>query len=314
VDARWCSSDVLLSRWREVASSAFVGVLALSAAVAGAAVVGTAAVQPDLGTLLGGLGLAAAFGIARTLAIEVEVRRDTARLVPTEIPLVFGLLYLPGPVVLAAYVGVVVIGRLLRRDTWSKLLFNVSYATLTVTLTDLVARLVFEPTWPSLPQSTSEVVVSGTSVEAQQAVVDMLANRGFALVDRKPTTTGVWLKAAGNRDNAGYSTIGSVFYVWVVLLAFLDPVCTTDCPVIAAEMRAADTLLGSKASDAELVAEKLLAERMIERFGPFREVRSELSPEKVMQILDEGSKNARDVARKTMAEVRQAVGLPAYLS
>jgi len=40
----------------------------------------------------------------------------------------------------------------------------------------------------------------------------------------------------------------------VVLLAFLDPVCTTDCPIIAAEMRVADTLLGSKASDTELVA------------------------------------------------------------
>jgi cytochrome oxidase Cu insertion factor (SCO1/SenC/PrrC family) len=40
----------------------------------------------------------------------------------------------------------------------------------------------------------------------------------------------------------------------VVLLSFLDPVCTTDCPVIAAEMRVADTMLGSKASDAELVS------------------------------------------------------------
>jgi cytochrome oxidase Cu insertion factor (SCO1/SenC/PrrC family) len=40
----------------------------------------------------------------------------------------------------------------------------------------------------------------------------------------------------------------------VVLLAFLDPVCTIDCPVIAAEMRAADTLLGSRARDVELVA------------------------------------------------------------
>jgi tryptophanyl-tRNA synthetase len=59
---------------------------------------------------------------------------------------------------------------------------------------------------------------------------------------------------------------------------------------------------------------KLLAERMIERFGPFREVRSELSPEAVTKILDEGSKNARDLARQTMAEVRQAVGLPPYLS
>jgi cytochrome oxidase Cu insertion factor (SCO1/SenC/PrrC family) len=40
----------------------------------------------------------------------------------------------------------------------------------------------------------------------------------------------------------------------VVLLTFLDPVCTTDCPIIAAEMRAADTILGSKESGAELVA------------------------------------------------------------
>ena len=40
----------------------------------------------------------------------------------------------------------------------------------------------------------------------------------------------------------------------VVLLSFLDPVCTTDCPVIASEMRVADVLLGSKAADAELVS------------------------------------------------------------
>jgi cytochrome oxidase Cu insertion factor (SCO1/SenC/PrrC family) len=40
----------------------------------------------------------------------------------------------------------------------------------------------------------------------------------------------------------------------VVLMTFLDPVCTTDCPIIAQEFRAADTLLGAKASDTELVA------------------------------------------------------------
>jgi cytochrome oxidase Cu insertion factor (SCO1/SenC/PrrC family) len=40
----------------------------------------------------------------------------------------------------------------------------------------------------------------------------------------------------------------------VVLLSFLDPVCTTDCPVIASEMRVADVLLGAKAADAELVS------------------------------------------------------------
>jgi cytochrome oxidase Cu insertion factor (SCO1/SenC/PrrC family) len=39
-----------------------------------------------------------------------------------------------------------------------------------------------------------------------------------------------------------------------VLLTFLDPVCTTDCPLIAQEMRSADSLLGSNAAKTELVA------------------------------------------------------------
>jgi tryptophanyl-tRNA synthetase len=57
---------------------------------------------------------------------------------------------------------------------------------------------------------------------------------------------------------------------------------------------------------------KLLAERLIEVFRPFREARAELSPQAVDAILDQGSEKARQVARQTMAEVRQAVGLPAY--
>ena len=55
---------------------------------------------------------------------------------------------------------------------------------------------------------------------------------------------------------------------------------------------------------------KLLAERIIERFEPFREARAELNPDVVTRILDEGSARASEVARETMAEVRQAVGLP----
>jgi tryptophanyl-tRNA synthetase len=54
----------------------------------------------------------------------------------------------------------------------------------------------------------------------------------------------------------------------------------------------------------------LLAERIIETFQPFREARAELSPEIVTTILEEGSETARELARKTTAEVRQAVGLP----
>ena len=40
----------------------------------------------------------------------------------------------------------------------------------------------------------------------------------------------------------------------VVLLTFLDPVCTSDCPLIAQEFRAAGQLLGSSSSQVELVA------------------------------------------------------------
>jgi len=40
----------------------------------------------------------------------------------------------------------------------------------------------------------------------------------------------------------------------VVLLTFLDPVCTNDCPVIAQEFRQADQVLGAKSRNVELIA------------------------------------------------------------
>src|SRR5580692_8050399 len=40
----------------------------------------------------------------------------------------------------------------------------------------------------------------------------------------------------------------------VVLMTFLDPVCTTDCPIIGAEFKAAGLLLGRQDADVELVA------------------------------------------------------------
>jgi cytochrome oxidase Cu insertion factor (SCO1/SenC/PrrC family) len=40
----------------------------------------------------------------------------------------------------------------------------------------------------------------------------------------------------------------------VLLVTYLDPVCTTDCPVIAQEFKQADALLGSEARDVDLVA------------------------------------------------------------
>jgi cytochrome oxidase Cu insertion factor (SCO1/SenC/PrrC family) len=40
----------------------------------------------------------------------------------------------------------------------------------------------------------------------------------------------------------------------VVLLTFLDPVCTSDCPLIAQEFRQADQVLGARSRGVELVA------------------------------------------------------------
>ncbi|HEY6425039.1 MAG TPA: EAL domain-containing protein [Pseudonocardiaceae bacterium] len=174
-------TGVSLSRGRALASGAFVAALALASATAGAAVVRTAPLQLDLRTLLECLALAVGFGIARLVAIEVDVRRDTARITLTEIPLVVGLLFLPGPVVLAAYLGVVVIARLVRRDHWSKLLFNCSYATLTVAITDLLARLVLEPTWPWLPPWAA--LLAGFVVA--HAITSCLTWAFFVLLDRR---------------------------------------------------------------------------------------------------------------------------------
>jgi cytochrome oxidase Cu insertion factor (SCO1/SenC/PrrC family) len=40
----------------------------------------------------------------------------------------------------------------------------------------------------------------------------------------------------------------------VVLMTFLDPVCSTDCPIIGQEFREAGALLGPRGSDVKLVA------------------------------------------------------------
>ena len=40
----------------------------------------------------------------------------------------------------------------------------------------------------------------------------------------------------------------------VVLMTFLDPVCTTDCPIIAQELKQAGRMLGAQAAGVELVA------------------------------------------------------------
>src|SRR6266852_4905924 len=57
---------------------------------------------------------------------------------------------------------------------------------------------------------------------------------------------------------------------------------------------------------------KLLAERIVERFAPFRERRAELTRGRIDQVLESGAERAHALATKTMVEVRDAVGLPPY--
>jgi cytochrome oxidase Cu insertion factor (SCO1/SenC/PrrC family) len=55
-------------------------------------------------------------------------------------------------------------------------------------------------------------------------------------------------------DQAGRPVSLASLHGKVVLLTFLDPVCTSDCPLIAQEFRAADRLLSRQSRQVELVA------------------------------------------------------------
>jgi cytochrome oxidase Cu insertion factor (SCO1/SenC/PrrC family) len=55
-------------------------------------------------------------------------------------------------------------------------------------------------------------------------------------------------------DQLGRPLTLSSFRGRTVALTFLDPVCTSDCPVIAQEFRAADAMLGAQATDVAMVA------------------------------------------------------------
>ncbi len=54
---------------------------------------------------------------------------------------------------------------------------------------------------------------------------------------------------------------------------------------------------------------KILAEKVVETFGPFRQRREELSDEAVIGFAATGSERAREAARATVAEAREAMGL-----
>jgi len=107
--------------------------------------------QPDTGHLVAGLLLAAAFAASRKVAIEVDVRESSWRITLTEIPVVVGLLLVPGPIVALATASVTLLARLVRRDSPSKLVFNVACSALVVVATDLTAEQVLRPLLPDAP-------------------------------------------------------------------------------------------------------------------------------------------------------------------
>lgn len=57
---------------------------------------------------------------------------------------------------------------------------------------------------------------------------------------------------------------------------------------------------------------QLLARNLNTHLEPFREKRANLdkNPDEVWDILDDGRKRASTIAKQTMSEVRQAIGLP----
>jgi len=104
--------------------------------------VATASWSPSTDDLLGGLLLAAGFALARHVAIEVDLRRDSIRVTLTEIPLVVGLALLPGPLVILAFATVVAVAGVLRRDAPAKLAVNVSLAAASAATAVLVVVLI----------------------------------------------------------------------------------------------------------------------------------------------------------------------------
>ena len=57
---------------------------------------------------------------------------------------------------------------------------------------------------------------------------------------------------------------------------------------------------------------KLLADRIIDRFAPFRERRATLTRDRIDEVLEAGAGRAHEIAGRTMSEVRDAIGLPPY--
>ena len=200
--------------------------LAAGAVAALAAAASVRGWTPERHDLYGLVLLAAAFTVARRIAIEVDTRQSTFRITVAEVPLVVGLLLIPGPVVAAAYLLVMLVARLLRRDNWTKFVINLAGATLLVVTTDLTAgflgrhSFVDAPAWAVL--LVGFLVGQGVTSALGLVAMRLLGTPNFAAATRPMAhayVSGVLSAIAGL---VGTLVVVNVDWGWLLacLLAF----------------------------------------------------------------------------------------------
>jgi cytochrome oxidase Cu insertion factor (SCO1/SenC/PrrC family) len=86
--------------------------------------------------------------------------------------------------------------------------------------------------------------------EAQRTASPIIATA----LDGSPTSVNFRAASFDLTDQRGRPVSLASLRGRVILLTFLDPVCTSDCPLIAQEFRQADEMLGSRSSRVALVA------------------------------------------------------------
>jgi cytochrome oxidase Cu insertion factor (SCO1/SenC/PrrC family) len=95
---------------------------------------------------------------------------------------------------------------------------------------------------------TPAVFAAGVGAPADATAVAANSNGGLITIPRRP------LPAFTLQDQAGRTVSPGSLRGSVVVLTFLDPVCTSDCPVIANQLALADRQLGPLAQRVQFVA------------------------------------------------------------
>ncbi|HET8642956.1 MAG TPA: diguanylate phosphodiesterase, partial [Pseudonocardiaceae bacterium] len=161
---------------------AFASGVFLVATGAAAATVATSDWQPRPLDVVAGLALVSALVLARKVAILVGIRKNALQINVVEIPLMVGLLTVEVPVVLFAYVAVMLSAGLSRRNRPAQLAINAGSASLQVTLTYLLAVALMTQL-PGGAPFWSAILVGFAVAQATTALLGLNA---------------IWLMGAGN--------------------------------------------------------------------------------------------------------------------